>query len=88
MHIFCDVSEVAFGAVAYLRVEHQSTDKVQNSIVLLKARDALIKPLTIPKLELQATVVSVSQNHTGRIKDDVNLNNIFEQLINCFRVQN
>lgn len=80
---------MAFGAVAYLRVEHQSTDKVKNSIVLLKARDdAPIKPLTIPKLELQATVVSVSQKHTGRIRDDVNLNNIFKQLINCFTVQN
>jgi hypothetical protein len=58
LHIFADASEDAFGAVAYTRYEY--TDNTFScSFVFSKARLAPVKPLTIPRLELQATVLAV-----------------------------
>ena len=52
---FCDASEQGYAAVLYL---HTSTP-VSSSVTLLRARSkvALVKPLTIPKLELSAAVL-------------------------------
>ena len=56
LHVFCDASEIAYGAVAYFRtVTH---GRVNVSFVISKTRLAPIKTLTIPRLELQAAVVT------------------------------
>ena len=56
LHVFCDASEIAYGAVAYFRtVTH---GRVNVSFVICKTRLAPIKTLTIPRLELQAAVVA------------------------------
>ncbi|CAH8464754.1 unnamed protein product [Schistosoma turkestanicum] len=58
LHLFSDASEIGYGAVAYARVSYA---KVQPYCVLLysKSRVAPIKPVTIPRLEMAAAVLSV-----------------------------
>ena len=58
LHVFSDGSRVGYGAVAYLRLENQ-VGRVHCSFVLGKARLAPIREVTIPRLELSATVMSV-----------------------------
>ena len=53
LHIFADASEVAFGAAAYWRFE-TCGHSYQCAFVFGKARLAPVKPLSIPRLELQA----------------------------------
>ena len=56
LHVFCDASEIAYGAVAYFRTVIHG--RVNVSFVISKTRLAPIKTLTIPHLELQAAVVA------------------------------
>ena len=58
LHIFCDASEQAFGAVAYLRMS--CADGTHSaSFVMSRTRLAPLKQLTIVRLELQAAVLGV-----------------------------
>ena len=52
LHHFCDASELAYGAVSYLKIG----DKC--SLVMAKSRLAPIKPTSIPHLELLAAVIA------------------------------
>ena len=56
LHVFCDASEIAYGAVAYFRA--MIDGHVDVSFVINKTRLAPIKTLTIPCLELQGAVVA------------------------------
>ncbi len=58
LHHFSDASERGYGMVTYLRMRN-SDDKVHVTFLLGKARVAPLKPLTIPRLELTAAVLSV-----------------------------
>ena len=55
LHVFCDVSEQAFAAVGYFRLEGEAG--VRTALVAAKSRVAPLKPLTIPRMELQAAVM-------------------------------
>ncbi|XP_044163003.1 uncharacterized protein LOC122947631 [Acropora millepora] len=57
LHVFGDASEQAFCSVAYLRFCYAS-GAVKCAFVMAKTRVASKKPLSIPKLELQAAVLS------------------------------
>lgn len=57
LHVFVDSSERAFSACAYYRFESQTTGGISVVFVMGKCRVAPIKPLTIPKLELQSAVL-------------------------------
>ena len=54
--MFCDASEIAYGAVAYLR--RVTRGQVNVSFVISKTRLAPIKTMTIPRLELQAAILA------------------------------
>lgn len=58
LHVFCDASEIAFGAVAYLRMTTYDGTHT-TSFVMSKTRLAPMKQLTIVRLELQAAVLGV-----------------------------
>ena len=70
MPIFADASEVAIGAAAYWRFETRG-HFYHCSFIFRKTRLAPIKPLTIPRLELQATVMAVRMSQTIQKELDV-----------------
>lgn len=53
LHGFSDASEVAYDAVAYVRVV-DSSDQVHVTLVMVKTKVAPIKRLSIPRLEYVA----------------------------------
>ena len=75
IHVFADASEVAFGAAAYWRFETQD-HSYHCSFIFGKTRLAPVKPLTIPRLELQAAVMAVRMSQTIQKELDVIPNQI------------
>ncbi|XP_065091343.1 uncharacterized protein LOC135712305 [Ochlerotatus camptorhynchus] len=71
LHIFVDASEAAYAACAYFRVLDHGI--VRCCLVSAKTKVAPLKPLSIPRLELQAAVMgarllkTVISNHTLKI---------------------
>ena len=57
LHVFADASERGFGVVSYLRIVAPS-GTISCSFVMAKCRNAPLKKLTIPRLELQAAVLA------------------------------
>ena len=58
LHSFSDVSINGYGQCSYL-IMVNDRDKVQCSLVMAKSRVTPIKPVTVPRLELTAAVVSI-----------------------------
>ena len=58
LYVFCDASENAYAAVAYSRFKLKN-GSFHTSIIIAKSRVAPLKPITIPRLELQAAVLGV-----------------------------
>lgn len=56
LHVFVDASEEAFAAVAYYRGS-TATGAVVCNLVMAKTRVATMRPITIPRMELQAAVL-------------------------------
>ena len=55
LHVFCDASQLAYGAVIYIKT---SNDKETSSqFVIGRDNSAPLNQLSIPKLELQAVVI-------------------------------
>ncbi|XP_036329696.1 uncharacterized protein LOC118741829 [Rhagoletis pomonella] len=57
LHTFVDASEYAYAAVCYLRVLRG--DLVDLSLVAAKSKVAPLKPVSIPRMELQAAVMGL-----------------------------
>ena len=55
LHCFCDASQLAYGAVIYIR--SQSANAISTGFVIARAKIAPLKQISIPKLELQAAVL-------------------------------
>ena len=70
LHCFSDASELAFGAVCYLRSIY-SSQKLTCSLVVSKSRVAPIKPMTMPRLELQGAVLGTRLAST--VKDEIDI---------------
>lgn len=62
LHIFVDSSEQAYAAVAYLRCVTEK--QVECALVAAKTRVAPIKPLSIPRLELEAALLGAKLAQT------------------------
>nr|XP_054760694.1 uncharacterized protein LOC129266961 [Lytechinus pictus] len=58
LHHFSDASSTGYGHCTYIRVMN-ADEKVHCALVMGKSRVAPLKPITIPRLELTAAVVSV-----------------------------
>ena len=58
LHIFCDASEVGYGAVAYFRFSTEN--RIHCALVMAKCRLAPLKKITIPRMELTAAKLAIS----------------------------
>jgi hypothetical protein len=56
LHNFSDASEMGYGSVSYLRITYPD-GKIECSFVAGKSRNAPLRTVTIPRLELQAAVL-------------------------------
>ena len=67
LHIFADLSNLVYGAVAYFRVQHENNFTA--SFIIGKSRLAPLSKntLTIPKLELQAAVMTTRLKEISRL---------------------
>ena len=74
VHIFCDGSEIGYGAVAYARFENANRN-VHCSIVYAKSRLAPIKKTTIPRMELTAAKLAVTMKGVLDKELDMNVSN-------------
>lgn len=75
IHVFCDASEEAFASAAYLRMIFEN--EIQVVLISSKARVSPLKPLSIPRLELQAAVMG--SRLLATIKKELSLN-----IQNCY----
>jgi len=55
VHVFVDASEMAYGAVVYLRFEYKN-DKISTSFVTSRTKVAPLQSTSIPRLELMGAV--------------------------------
>ena len=74
VHSFSDASESGVGQVSYLRVVNANGD-VHVSFLMAKSRVAPTKPISIPRMELTAAVVSV--NVTKMLQSELDYENLW-----------
>ena len=70
VHNFSDASEAGYGSVSYLRIAYPN-GSVECSFVAGKSRNAPLKTVTIPRLELQAAVLVVRMDNAIRMELDI-----------------
>ena len=73
VHSFADASESGIGQVSYLRLVNEKGE-VHVSFLMAKSRVPPIKPISIPRMELTAAVVSV--NVTTMLKSELDYENL------------
>ncbi|XP_062703497.1 uncharacterized protein LOC134285955 [Aedes albopictus] len=68
LHVFVDASEAAYASAAYFRIVDRG--HVRCALVAAKTKVAPLKPMSVPRLELQAAVIgvrlmkSIQEHHT------------------------
>ena len=73
IHHFADASQIAYGAVSYLRITN-ARGLIHCSFVIGKSRLSPLKHLTIPRLELSAAVVAARLDKIIRTESDLQVN--------------
>ncbi len=72
VHIFCDASERAYGCVGYLRTEDPH-DQVEVAFITARSRVAPKKQISVPRLELCATLTGAQLAHLLQWELTVNI---------------
>ena len=70
LHNFADASQIAYGAVSYLRLVDVE-DRIHCAFLIGKSRLAHLKPMTVPRLELSAAVLAIQLDQTVREELDI-----------------
>lgn len=65
LHHFCDASEVGYGTSTYIRITYPD-GTVECAFVIGKSRNAPIKTVSIPRLELQGALLAARVDHAVR----------------------
>lgn len=73
LHVFGDASEVAYGAVAYMKT-YDVKEESEVSLMYCKSKVAPIKKVTLPRLELLAAALAASM--LKYIKEECKINKI------------
>ena len=76
LHHFCDASEDGYGTVSYLRIQYPD-GRTESSFVAKKSRNAPIKSVSIPRLELQGALLAARIDNAIRKELDFS----FEKVI-------
>ncbi|XP_043462861.1 uncharacterized protein LOC122498926 [Leptopilina heterotoma] len=76
LHIFCDASDKAYSAVAYLRSQDKE-NKIQIPFIAGKARVAPLKPVSTPRMELQGALLATRLEDTISKELELKLNRLF-----------
>ena len=71
LHVFSDASEVGYGASSYLRAEYPD-GQVHCTFIKGKARNAPVKFVSIPRLELQPAILATRM--CKMLRDELDLN--------------
>ena len=74
LHCFSDASEFSYGCCIYLRCVGESG--IYSSLIYAKHRLAPIKSASIPRLELQATVLSAKVSSTVLNDLDISISRV------------
>lgn len=74
LHVFADASKEAFSAAAYWRIGRN--DNYDVAFVAGKTRCAPLKPLSVPRLELQAAVLAARLADTIRNSHQINVDRV------------
>jgi hypothetical protein len=76
LHNFSDASEKGYGVASYMRTEF-TDGSVVCSLVFGKSRTAPLRKITIPRLELQAAILSVRISEMILREIQINFSNIY-----------
>lgn len=76
LHHFSDASQVAYGAVSYLRLVN-AQHEAHCSFVMGKSQLSPLKPVTIPRMELSAAVLSTRLDRKIRQEVELPINDSF-----------
>ena len=75
LHVFCDGSELGYGACAYIRLADEH-GKIACSLIMGKSRLAPIKQTSIPRLELSGAVVASRLYGLIKHKLEIDIDNV------------
>ena len=70
LHNFADASQIAYGAVSYLRLVDVE-DRIHCAFLAGKSHLAHLRPMTVPRLELSAAVLAVQLDQSMREELDI-----------------
>lgn len=73
LHNFADASQIAYGAVTYLRLVDVE-ERIHCAFLIGKSRLAPLRPMTVPRLELSAAVLAAQLDRTVREELDIPIN--------------
>ena len=76
LHVFSDASTDGYGACCYIR-QVGKDGEINTSLVFAKSRVAPLKPITTPRMELQAAVVAVRIYHIAAKELKINIDKTY-----------